>query len=398
MVVRWDQKPPTNAGSGPVAIPTEQPPKESATVKPQITTPTPASTPAPQLPLATEKLAQDTPRPKYEPPPTTSIMAHAFSSSASALDKMTEKLRISLARTSAHSHERATMARAILVLCRSYAVRRSRGARKMALGLLDEIVDDDPNAETLATLLTAEGELHELGAEATASALARLVNMLENDETNAGVHASLCRSLTAHSLIQLVLHFPGTLEALEQDHESALTQAFALAEQAIIAAPEFADAHSVLGRVLLCSADPEAIAVAHQAFCRALTFDAEHDPAMAGIATIELNNGNAKQALVYADHIIKLGSGVPQAFHLRALVLSALNRYDDARRDIERALRQAPNAGLLHLDAARIALNLNDSRAAEIYEQNARILLGDDFENLKQMIFANGLTAKGSAI
>ena len=43
----------------------------------------------------------------------------------------------------------------------------------------------------------------------------------------------------------------------------------------------------------------------------------------------------------------------------------------------------APTAGLLHLDAWRLASRVGDARAAEIYENNAHILLGDSFAAMK---------------
>ncbi len=63
-----------------------------------------------------------------------------------------------------------------------YALRRSKGARKRALGLCDAICDEAPENEELAgqlkEILLAEGELQEVSPEGTLRACKRLVELL----------------------------------------------------------------------------------------------------------------------------------------------------------------------------------------------------------------------------
>lgn len=337
---------------------------------------------------ATEPRAMEPP-PRLPEPHASAVhpSRQAFVETGSALGREVERLRAALAGPAAG---RAGAARAALALCRRYGVRRSRGSRQLALELLDEVAaagaEHAPTATALSTLLGAEGLLHELDPDASGRALAAIVGFLDRslheppDATTDLV--SFAQALAAHALVQLCVHFPETLPALGGDADGLLARAFALAEEAVGAAPAVPDTHTALGRVLLCSADDEAPRAAEDAFQRALAIDPDHDPALAGLAALALAQGRPADALPYADRLTRLGGALPQALHLRALAAAGTGRLDEARRDLARALERAPNAGLLHLDAARLAARAGDPAAAT-HEAHARELLGPAYDQAR---------------
>ena len=55
----------------------------------------------------------------------------------------------------------------------------------------------------------------------------------------------------------------------------------------------------------------------------------------------------------------------------------------DARRDLERAVRLAPQAGLFRIDAAEAAHADGDDQSARDHLQKAEELLGDSFEEIR---------------
>ena len=67
-------------------------------------------------------------------------------------------------------------------------MRRSRGARRRALELLEaveeQVEDYAELAGQLRSVLTAEGEIHELEADATLRACRDLINSIEAEESN----------------------------------------------------------------------------------------------------------------------------------------------------------------------------------------------------------------------
>jgi tetratricopeptide (TPR) repeat protein len=347
----------------------------------------PAATEAPAAPVRpVVPQAMEPPRSIPEPQaPGIHPSRQAFQSSTSALDREADRLRRTLR---GPVHERPAAGRAALQLCRRYAIRRSRGAHQLSAALLEDVAgsaggDVAGEAGILARVLAAERDLHELDADRTARALGQLVPLVDDDAgIPAGPDAALALTLTAHALVQLAVHFPETLPALGSTPQAALTRAFGLAETAIAAAPDLADGHSALGRVLTCSDEPEALAAAHGAFERALAIDPEHDPALAGLAALALAEGRPQDALVYADRVLKLGNGSPYAFHLRALALAALDRVEEARRELDRALKLAPDAGQLRVDACILARRAGDGEAAAAHEERARELLGASFDGV----------------
>ncbi len=73
-----------------------------------------------------------------------------------------------------------------LALAASYPMRRSRGARRMAIELCEDIAKDveelEELANKLAVVLTAEGDLHEVSAEATLRACATLARLFGHED------------------------------------------------------------------------------------------------------------------------------------------------------------------------------------------------------------------------
>jgi len=99
----------------------------------------------------------------------------------------------------------------------------------------------------------------------------------------------------AQRLIQLAVHFPSELELIGMSVPEVLTRALALAEAAIGGAPELADGHVALGRLLLCHDDREALADAIDVLTHALQLDPEHDGAEIALATA-LRRGRRRDA------------------------------------------------------------------------------------------------------
>ena len=73
-----------------------------------------------------------------------------------------------------------------LALCASYRMRRSRGARRRALELCDDVAENVEEYEELAkklhTILEAEGDLHDLSADATLRACKALVEIIDDGD------------------------------------------------------------------------------------------------------------------------------------------------------------------------------------------------------------------------
>jgi tetratricopeptide (TPR) repeat protein len=340
----------------------------------------PPSEPAPPV----EPRAMEPPRRLAEPQASAVHPSRqAFHETTSALGREVERLRAALAGPVAG---RSAAAHAALALCRRYAIRRSRGARRLAVGLLDEVeaagAEHASEARALSTLLTAEGALHELDPDASGRALTAIVGFLDRAEHEPPDSTTdlvpFAQALAVHALVQICVHFPEAVPMVGGDPDAILARAFALGEEAVGAAPAVPDTHTALGRVLLCSAAPESPRAAEDAFQRALAIDPDHDPALAGLAALALAESRPDDARRYADRLTRLGGALPQALHLRALAAAALGHLDEARRDLDRALAHAPNAGLLHLDAARLAARAGDP-AASTHEAHARELLGPAF-------------------
>lgn len=193
------------------------------------------------------------------------------------------------------------------------------------------------------------------------------------------------RATLSHSFIQLALHFPKELHEVDLEYEEALAHALRLAEDAIVDDPDSPDAHTALGRLILCHDEPLAIQDAVEVLRHALTLEAEHDPAEVAYATALWHQGDASAALAAVDAVIKRGSPLPQPLMLRAYLHLEAGDVDAARRDIQRAVRLAPGAGVVQLDAAEIAERAGDKGLAEAHRQSAKELLGDAYVDLVEI-------------
>lgn len=193
---------------------------------------------------------------------------------------------------------------------------------------------------------------------------------------------ALARSTMANAVVQLAVHFPGGLSELGLDTTTAMAHALRLAEEAVGLAPDLPDAHCALGRVLLAHGDDAALDDAIEVFEEALRLDAEHDPSAVGLATALRERGEASAALELVEAVLKRGNPRPQPLLLRALLRLDGGETQEARKDLERAARLAPEAGLLQLEAARAALAAGDDAAAQEHQARARTLLGEAYEAL----------------
>jgi tetratricopeptide (TPR) repeat protein len=207
---------------------------------------------------------------------------------------------------------------------------------------------------------------------------------------NAAQIEALARATMAHALTQLAIHFPHELDGLGMTVPEALERALGLAEEAIAGAPEMPDGHTALGRLLLCHDGPDAVDDALDVLRHAEDLDPEHDPAVASIAVALREKGETAAALRHVEQVIRRGSGQAQPIALRALLHLDAGDIELARRDLERAVRIAPNAGILRLDAARVAEMSGDAEGAATHRERARQLLGAAYELAAEALDRSG--------
>ncbi len=269
-------------------------------------------------------------------------------------------------------------------LAMSFRVRRHKAGRAKSLALLAEIAgklaDKRGAARCTQAALEAEALLHELSPTSTTAACAALMRLLDEEPpTPEGLDKealALARAVLSQALVQLATHFPLALDEAEITPQQALEHALVLAEEAILLAPELPDGHAALARVLACHDDYEALDDAALCIERALSLDEDHDPAAALAAMLDLESGRAQEALARVEQLQRRGNSLPHIQLLRALCLEGLGRNDEASRELERALRTAPDAGLLWADGARLATQLGQGELAKSYSERARALLG----------------------
>ena len=187
----------------------------------------------------------------------------------------------------------------------------------------------------------------------------------------------LARALLAQGLVQLSIHFPIALEKLGMNPGNALEHALLLSEESIAQAPNLADGHSALARTLLCHHDERALQDAEEIFHHALSINPEHDPAEIGLATIALERNGADEALMRVNKVLKRGNGQAQPLVLRALIYMELKEWELAHKDMERAVKLAPENGLFRLDALKAATKYGQSSKEEEHRQAAKQVLGE---------------------
>lgn len=304
---------------------------------------------------AAEAASMERPKALVDEPtrPKTHPTRHTQSGSKAQFETHLDKLRELLAQEG--TARRAGARQAIAMAC-GYSLRRSRGARKRGLELLEGIAESDLDeahaAAGLAEILRAEGKLHELTAEATMAASASLLRALDEELPND--IAALGRTILANGLLQLATHFPDGAEELDATPAGLLEHAFFLAESAVEAAPHLPDGHCALARLVLLHDGPEALEDAKTILDHALREDPDHDPSQLCLALVELEQGDRDGALLRVDDVLRGGNGHPLAFLLRGLIHEARGDLTRAKADVTRAHKLAPQVGLLALDTARI--------------------------------------------
>ena len=137
---------------------------------------------------------------------------------------------------------------------------------------------------------------------------------------------------------------------------------------------------------MLCHDSDEALSDAVELLEHSLVLDPEHDGAEIALATALRERGDVATAIEHVDRVLKRGSGQAQALMLHALLCLEVGRLEDAKRDMERALRIAPHAGLIALDGAHVHRALGDLSAADALEDRSRLLLGATFEAVKRAL------------
>ena len=264
----------------------------------------------------------------------------------------------------------------IMHLAAAYKMRRSKKTRKQVLGLLDEIIElpenDRPEVPILRDILLAEAHLHEFRELQSWNAAALLLAHVDTP----GPHQALAQATLARALTQLAIHFPKSLNQHKTPIESCLEQAFYLAEAAALTNHELADSHAALGRLLLIHGTTEAYKDAEVLFQLALKHDPEFDPARLGLANCFYLQGKEAQSLTEVELLLRKGATFPGLWVLRSQLKADAGDLKTALRDIERATQLAPEAGLYHLDAAKIATASGQLRQAESHRQKAQQLLG----------------------
>lgn len=187
----------------------------------------------------------------------------------------------------------------------------------------------------------------------------------------------LARALLAQGLVQLSIHFPAALEQLGMNPGNALEHALCLSEESIAQAPNLPDGHSALARTLLCHHDDRALEDAAEIFKHALALNPKHDPAEIGLATIALERNAYDEALERVNKVLKRGNGQAQPLVLRALIYMAQEQWDKAHKDMERAVKLAPDNGLFRLDAVKAAAKHGQKNKEEEHRRAAQEALGE---------------------
>lgn len=128
-------------------------------------------------------LEQDATRPKPPPKPERAKL-HPVNIGPKGTRPVFEKEVVRLrALILGNNPTKLTAAAEALILCASYKMRRSKGARHMAVELCHEVAEEVSEFSVLATqlssILEAEGDLHEVSARATLRACKKLIELIE---------------------------------------------------------------------------------------------------------------------------------------------------------------------------------------------------------------------------
>jgi tetratricopeptide (TPR) repeat protein len=329
--------------------------------------------------------------PKSRPRPDDGPRKQVTPSFQMQAQKLRQAIRAQAAKTQRQAKD--GLSKEVMRACMSFAFRRSRGARKVALDLCDECSaapdNDLPHYANLKGILQAESLLHQLSSEGTLKALAKLIAVLErrdpeqNVATNPDIEA-VARSILAHGFIQLAVHFPDGAKNIQLSADELLSEALQLSEEAIALAPHLPDGHTSLGRVMLCQDDDVADMDARERFEVALALDPDFDPARIGLANVLRHQKKPDEALVLVNQVIKAGNGLPQPLVLRALIQKDLGELKAAYSDIERALALAPDAALVKLDAALICQAIGKNDLSLTRQKEAELCSPRSFDELRR--------------
>ena len=245
-------------------------------------------------------------------------------------------------------------AREALLCAVHYSMRRSKGARGLALALCTFVGEEVPElleeTEALGQLLRAEGCLHELQPESVLEAVVGLGIFLRRCEHLQGQAAlrwrPLAQALLAQALVQAATCFPETLDDLDLRVEEVLSGAVALAEDSIAADPTMPDGHVALAQLILCHELSEAVQDAMEVLHHALALDGNHDPADIALAVAWYHQGNTVEALEAIERVLRRGNAQPLPLLLRAALYRQSGRLEESKGDLQRARKLAPGISL----------------------------------------------------
>lgn len=282
--------------------------------------------------------------------------------------------------------QRVDAARAALALCRSYRLRGSRGATKLAADLCDDIAVAVPElaaeVELLQKVLFAESLLRDLNADATLAACANLAALKQSlTQAVSTETAALYFAVASGAVSQAIIHFPDLATELVDDTQLLLKQSIGWAEKALSLNPQSSDGYAALARALLIHNTSEANADALELLNAALTIDPDHHGALMGMAVHAQSADNFDEASRICDVLLRMGNASPQVYTLRARLLSRQGEHAKAMFDIERALKLAPEAGLLLIDGVIVAQAANDADMSATYRRRAIQVFGEERVN-----------------
>ncbi|MBC7792714.1 MAG: hypothetical protein H7Z43_03320 [Clostridia bacterium] len=302
---------------------------------------------------------------------------------------------------------RAKDIQSAIALVGSSAARRSRGARKLS-GDLCSMMDDDAFADATRLALSLEDALQSGDA---GSLLDGLAEASELEASVTGRARGLVYAQASHALTYIAQHDPRALEALTAaadddvgessadaeashakpvDANAVFERAFALAEDAIAAAPELAEGYAALAMLVMLHGDPQALRDAERLTIAGFKFESDHDGCTVALATIRLAQGEYAKALDLTNELTSRGYARATAVLLEARAQRGLGDLNEAREAIARGLKISPDFIALHLEACVIARQRKDSGLHDTHWARLVELLGSKDDAEAAVTFAFG--------
>ena len=172
--------------------------------------------------------------------------------------------------------------------------------------------------------------------------------------------------------------------------EADLPAAIEVCRSAIALLPHPAAAHALLGRTLLAaSRSAEAV----EAYRAAAALDPSNLNAFAGLALALVSDGQLKTGLEVAEEVLRLDSGLAEAWYARGRALLLLRRPTPAAHAFARAIALSPTEGRTHLGLGDALAEL-DLTADAIANLSRAVELSPDSKwahaNLGSVLYRSG--------